>query len=1646
MIVFLQKQIYKYFSPAILTSSALAPARLSRDKDMLIPGLKLLSGTSGGLRLAGSERTQAERIATAAGSAFVASTRAGNDAGAREKDNPSSKDDDMKALLSGTVGLRFDHNGRLKVALELLDSSHPIQMACQDLAAARETDAEVPTKLQQQLWSCCQRVLALPLGRGALTLGTLKPLPSETVEVPALCLTGLLNVDQRTQPSKPSSAPPSLQLDLSTAIPALGGGATADITAWSEFHNGVAAGLRMQILSQSSNSRGRGVRQALATCAVERPEKPSYSHAGTLFALGLTKRLSCLAWTDLYRYLSEQHDATTIGVLLGAAACHCGTSDARVSKMLLLHVPASHPESFPELELTTLVQASALIGLGLLHQGSCQRGMVELFLSEMQRRPGFRATGEGANAPMGNASTDGKGLYGGVTQDREGYALAAGIGLGMVLLGKGRDMPGLSDMELEDRLRSLLQGGRRGEDMVPSTSSTACIPLQSITNQLSNQLHSLNHHNMYPLNGGRMHAAHSVLPGLPGALVGVGRAVGSTAGGIGGRETESKFGGMAQMVLEGPCHDLAVTAPAASLALMLMFLKSNDLRAASHFTLPGMSNGYGAHHPHSASVVRPCEALHVRAHDNSYRQQQQGKGHLIHQAIGQLEGVRPDLLLLRVLGQAMVMWNSIVPSLDWVQQQLPEVIQGKLSTFMVHIANMRDEQHNSLSGIHNGFGLQRQAGSASLALAHVHGVTGACLALGIRYAGTGNEKAYSVLHHHVLELLAAKAKAPEAVPVDLASQALPGGDVSQPPASSTTVQAALAGCIDKGHLESCLCVVLLAMSVVMAGSGHPPSVNLIKQLIGRLHPGSVHQVSGLGINYGTNMALSMAMGFLFLGAGELTFSTSKEAVAALLVSLFPRLPTSTTDNRCHLQALRHLYALAAQPRCLTAIDIDSGQEVVVPLMVEMMVQDGAERAEVLSMEAGMPMVTPCLLPERSQVSKITVCGARYWRQVLQGPSTPVSTQAPLNIPEVQLSSITSKASSGRVLRQCDTPQDTFSFIPPRAPSVPTDEEKCHNLVRVLEHPSGAHHAITPTLKSGTCNGIHANDERMNFGMALPAVAEEKVGTTAHNTPHVHSLLDSAYIGRCIYVKKKAGALSYSEDPNGMRSLLSTAFHQTSALTEQQTMPAGASPPSGTKSDPGTKSEDAMVHLCATFSADPSMLALGKLLSSLGGQIRKAVQDEEIRMRRTQRRGGPVPTPTIMSPLAGEVPQKSRDFLEFAGRALHECITQVEPFMSASHRALHECITQEKTIVLPWYLQVQSFVDSLVVAIAADASGSVIAEECPSSSGVPNVVHEIMEGGCLQPSNALRLYRDPLSQQNMASTTTAVRSLLLASSFFNSYIFTCMTAASTASAVAVYETPGQGGVEQQQQQQQQAIPLLRSEWFQEQQLRLKEAWSLKKEPPLQLPQHPTTVLDALGPALASQGSSHVGGEVIGSSNQAARDRKPDDKLMVQQLRRMISVCEPGLHSDSGALGIGGGPIAQGSNSLPAASAICTVHGTQWPCNMLYKSSNGLEGMSPGLCVMLTHIGMPSISQCRQALQSASQDPEWSALAQSPKRSPPGTAPGAPSLPSGSLQHNVPLHHDEVMSRETIIDAALLLLMHLPGGTPFEAAYVLASAVL
>jgi anaphase-promoting complex subunit 1 len=55
-----------------------------------------------------------------------------------------------------------------------------------------DSDPDLPAKQQAALLSSALRTMALPLGRGAFTLGLSEPLPGEHLAVPLLCLSGVV--------------------------------------------------------------------------------------------------------------------------------------------------------------------------------------------------------------------------------------------------------------------------------------------------------------------------------------------------------------------------------------------------------------------------------------------------------------------------------------------------------------------------------------------------------------------------------------------------------------------------------------------------------------------------------------------------------------------------------------------------------------------------------------------------------------------------------------------------------------------------------------------------------------------------------------------------------------------------------------------------------------------------------------------------------------------------------------------------------------------------------------------------------------------------------------------------------------------------------------------------------------------------------------------------------------------------------------------------------------------------------------------------------------------------------------------------------------------------------------------------------------
>ncbi|KAF6170410.1 hypothetical protein GIB67_014340 [Kingdonia uniflora] len=685
-----------------------------------------------------------------------------------------SMTDGMEHIFNSSTHLRYGRDLRLNEVRRLLSSAKPVSVQTSGNPTASDQDLQqfpsfVPFSLKAQLWQLAQRTTALPFGRGAFTLATTCTLLTEALIIPKLVLAGRLPAQQ--------NATVNIDPNIRNIL---------ELTSWPEFHNAVAAGLRLSPL-QAKMSR--------TWITYNKPEKPNVTHAGVLLALGLHGHLRVLTVADIFQYFSQEHEGTTVGLMLGLAASFKGTMDPDISRSLYFHIPSRHPSSFPELELPTLLQSAALMAIGILYEGSAHPETMQILLGEIGRRSG------GDNV-----------------LEREGYALAAGSALGLVALGRGEGALGFMDTRV-DRLFQLMGGkdfhNERSFILAPS----------------------IEDHNR----------------------------------------------GVGQM-MEGTPVNVDVTAPGAIIALALMFLKTESKAVVARLSIP--------------------------------------------QTHFDLQYVRPDFIMLRIIARNLIMWSGVYPSMDWIQSQVPVIVKTA-------VTNLGDET-----------GDFDEMDVEALVQAYVNIVTGTCISLGLRYAGTRNGDAQELLYNYAIYFLN------EIKPVSVTC--------------ANNFPKKLSKYVDRGTLEICLHLTVLSLCVVMAGSGHLKTFRLLRYLRSRT------SADGHAI-YGTQMAVSLAIGFLFLGGGVRAFSTGNSAIASLLLTLYPRLPTGPNDNRCHLQAFRHLYVLASEARWVQTIDVDTGLSVFAPL--EVTTTETEYYAETSFCE-----VTPFILPERAVLKTVRVCGPRYWPQ------------------------------------------------------------------------------------------------------------------------------------------------------------------------------------------------------------------------------------------------------------------------------------------------------------------------------------------------------------------------------------------------------------------------------------------------------------------------------------------------------------------------------------------------------------------------------------------------------------------------------------------------------------------------------------------
>lgn len=661
---------------------------------------------------------------------------------------PDEEEDGMSDIVQEVTGLIWSQDLRVQEVRRLLQSSRPVRVSVVQLPEV--SDHEYIEEKENKLLQLCQRTMALPVGRGLFTLFSYHPVPTEPLPVPKLNLTG-------------RALPRNTVVDLNSGnidVP-------PNMTSWPSFHNGVAAGLKIAPASQVDS----------AWIAYNKPKSPELAneYAGFLMALGLNGHLTKLATLNIHDYLTKGHEMTSIGLLLGVSSAKLGTMDMSITRLLGIHIPALLPPTSTELDVPHNVQVAAVIGIGLVYQGTGHRHNAEVLLSEIGRPPG----------PEMEYCTD-----------RESYSLAAGLALGMVCLGHGSNLIGMTDLNVPEQLYQYMVGGHRR----------------------------------------------------------------AQAGANRERHKSPSY-----QIKEGDTINVDVTCPGATLALAMIYLKTNNRSIADW--------------------LKPPDTLFL------------------------LDFIKPEFLLLRTLARCIIMWDEILPNTIWVKSNIPQIMRGT-------------------------FDPSEDINMETMAQAQDYITAGACLALGLRFAGSANSDAFDCLYSLARTHMTI---------MSFAGTAAVGAHTFY-------------------NLQTCLSMILLAMSMVMSGTGNLKVLQLCRFF---------HKRTGGEMNYGFHMAHHMALGLLFLGGGRYTLSTSNSAIAALLCALYPHFPAHSTDNRYHLQALRHLAVLAAEPRLLVPVDVDSLKPCYALLEV-------TYKETKWYGETTVELMAPTLLPELQLLKRVKVKGPRYW--------------------------------------------------------------------------------------------------------------------------------------------------------------------------------------------------------------------------------------------------------------------------------------------------------------------------------------------------------------------------------------------------------------------------------------------------------------------------------------------------------------------------------------------------------------------------------------------------------------------------------------------------------------------------------------------
>ncbi len=270
----------------------------------------------------------------------------------------------------------------------------------------------------------------------------------------------------------------------------------------------------------------------------------------------------------------------------------------------------------------------------------------------------------------------------------------------------------------------------------------------------------------------------------------------------------------------------------------------------------------------------------------------------------QFDYIRPDILLLRTLAKHLIIWDDIRTDSTWITQNLPP----------------QYHRHRNLRNI-------KYLESEHIPFYNI--LAGLLWSISLRNAGSGNFRVRDFLINYLDEF------------IRLCRLPLVRYDAR----------------LTHNTVRNCQDLIALACATVMAGTGDIDVMRRLRLLHGRINADT---------SYGSHLATHMALGALFVGGGSFTFGTSDIAIASLIMAFYPLFPADVTDNKAHLQALRHLWVLAVEPRCIIVRDFDTHKPIQLPLTITL--RDGVT----------LDVKAPCLLPELESIAKVEATTEEYW--------------------------------------------------------------------------------------------------------------------------------------------------------------------------------------------------------------------------------------------------------------------------------------------------------------------------------------------------------------------------------------------------------------------------------------------------------------------------------------------------------------------------------------------------------------------------------------------------------------------------------------------------------------------------------------------